>query len=157
MSTNIYRFCTNGMVLTLLCLFVDIAVTQEGLSFDATIKGQVLDTTPEQNPIPDVTVSIVGSDGVEYTVQTNDKGEYMRTGLPAGRYMISYSKDGYGNRVGKTKLVATGGEIFDRIKMQKKENIVTFFMNNPFGWILLVGAFVVMIIVFVLLFLLMRN
>ena len=31
-----YRFYTTGIVLTLLCLFVDIAVTQESLSFDAT-------------------------------------------------------------------------------------------------------------------------
>ncbi|MXV78899.1 carboxypeptidase regulatory-like domain-containing protein [Candidatus Poribacteria bacterium] len=152
-----YRFGKPKIVLTLLFLFVAIAAAQEGLSFDATIKGQVLDTTPEQNPIPDVTVSIVGTDGETYVVYTNNKGEYIRTGLHAGRYTISYSKDGYGNRVGKTKLVAAGGEIFDRVKMRKKENILTFLMKNPFGWILFVGAAVVMIIVFILLFLSLRN
>ena len=157
MNTNIYRFYTPWIVLTLLCLFVYIAVAQECLSFDATIKGEVLEATPERNPIPGVTVSIVGTDGAEYTAQTNDKGEFMRTGLPAGRYIISYSKDGYGDRTGKTKLVAAGGEIFDRVKMRKKENILTFLMKNPFGWILFVGAAVVMIIVFILLFLSLRN
>ncbi len=152
-----YRFCTPIIVLTLLCLFVDRAVAQEDLNFGGTIRGAVIEATieatQEQIPIPGVTVTIVGTDGVSYTVQTNDKGEFMRTGLPAGRYTISYSKDGYGDRVGKTKLVAEGGEIFDRIKMRKKDTIVTFFMKNPFGWSLFLGAVVVMTVVFILLFL----
>ena len=34
----------------------------------------------------------------------------------------------------KTKLVVEGGEIFDKIKMRKKDTIVDFLMKNPFGW-----------------------
>lgn len=95
----------------------------------ATIKGEVLDITPEQNPIFGVKVTAVGPAGKEYTTQTNKKGEYEIKGLPAGRYTISYSKAGYGDRVGKTKLVVEGGEIFDRIKMQKHENILTLYTD----------------------------
>lgn len=153
-----HRYLMNGIILTLLSLFVNIAVAQEDLTFhQATIKGEVLEATPEPKPIPGVTVSIVGTDGKVYTAQTNDKGEYIRTGLPAGRYTISLSKDGYGDRVGKSIVVAAGGELFQRYKMRKKDTILTFFMKNPFGWILFVGAAVVMIIVFFLLFLEMRN
>ena len=147
-----YRFGKPKIVLTLLCLFVYIAIAQEGLSFDATIKGQVLDTTPEQKPIPDVTVSIVGSDGSTYVVYTNDKGEYMRTGLPAGRYTISLSKDGYGDRVGQSIVVAASGELFQIYKMRKKDTILTFLKKIPLSWILFAGAVIVMIIVFILLF-----
>ena len=100
---------------------------------DATIKGEVIDTTADQNPIPEVTVSIVGSDGQEFTATTDKDGKYEKTGLQAGRYTISYSKVGYGDRVGKTKLVAAGGEIFDRIKMREKDNIYTFF--RKFGFV----------------------
>ena len=72
-----------------------------------TIKGEVIDITPEQNPIEGVTVKIVNSaDGQEYIVTTDKDGFYEKTGLPAGRYMISVSKAGYGDRVGKSKVVA---------------------------------------------------
>ena len=149
-----YRFYTPIIVLTLLCLFVDRAVTQEDLNFGGTIRGAVIEATieatQEQKPIPGVTVTIVGTDGVAYTVQTNDKGEYRRTGLPAGRYTLSYSKDGYGDRVGKSKPLMAGGEIFERIKMRKQKN---FFMHYPQGWIFLIVAAVVMTVVFILLFL----
>ncbi|MYB63184.1 carboxypeptidase regulatory-like domain-containing protein [Candidatus Poribacteria bacterium] len=94
-----------------------------------TIKGEVLDTTPEQNPIFGVKVLVVDTAGNEYTTRTNKKGEYEIKGLPGGRYTISYTKDGYGDRVGKTKLLAEGGEIFDRIKMHKQENILTLFAD----------------------------
>ncbi len=147
-----YRFGKPKIVLTLLCLFVYIAIAQEGLSFDATIKGQVLEATPEQIPIPDVIVSIVGSEDPTYVVYTNDKGEYTRTGLPAGRYTISLSKDGYGDRVGQSIVVAAGGEFFQIYKMRKKDTILTFLKKIPLSWILFAGAVIVMIIVFILLF-----
>ena len=152
-----YRFCIIGIILTLLCLFVDIAAAQEELRFQATIKGVVLEATPEQIPIPDVTVSIVHSDGKTYVVYTNDKGEYIRSGLPAGRYMISLKKNGYGDRVGKSIVVAAGGELFQSYKMRKKDNILTFLMKIPPSWILFAGAVIVMIIVFILLFPRMRD
>ena len=94
-----------------------------------TIKGEVIDTTPEQNPIFGVKVVAIDTVGKEYTTRTNKKGEYEITGLPGGRYTMSFSKDGYGDRVGRTKLLAEGGEIFDRIKMRKQENILTLFTD----------------------------
>lgn len=148
------RFCTPIIVLTLLCLLVDRAVAQEDINFGGTIRGAVIEATieatQEQKPIPGVTVTIVGTDGVTYTVQTNDKGEYRRTGLPAGRYTLSYSKDGYGDRVGRPRPLMAGGEIFERIKMRKLKN---FFMHYPQGWIFLIVAAVAMTVAFILLFL----
>lgn len=103
----------------------DIAVVNNG----ATIKGKVIDITPEQNPIFGVKVLAVDAAGKEYTTRTNEKGEYEITGLPAGRYTMSFSKAGYGDRVGKSKLVAEGGEIYDRIKMRKQENVFPLFID----------------------------
>ena len=142
-----------ALTLMILCvgIFTDI-LTAEGKE-SGTIRGVVLDTTPEQNPIFDVKILAVDATGQEYTTQTNRKGEYEIKVLLAGRYTLSYSKDGYGDRVGKTKLLAEGGEVFDRILMRKKDNIGTFFMKYPFGWTLLLGAAVVMTVVFILLFL----
>ena len=111
----------------------DSTSVDETLGGDATIKGEVIDTTADQNPIEGVTVSIVGSDGQEVLATTDKDGKYEKTGFEAGRYTISYTKDGYGKRVGKTKLVAVGGEIFDRIKMREKDNIYTFF--RKFGFV----------------------
>ncbi len=107
---------------------------EEPMGGGATIKGEVIDTSTEQKPIEDVTVTITNSsDGQEHMVKTNQDGQYEKTGLPAGRYTISVAKDGYGNRVGKSKVVAEGGEIFDRIKMREKDNIYTFF--RKFGFV----------------------
>lgn len=116
-----------ALTMMILCfgIFTDSITAEDKDESTATIKGEVLDITPEQNPIFGVKVTAVGPAGKEYTTQTNKKGEYEIKGLPAGRYRISYSKDGYGDRVGKTKLVVEGGEIFDRIKMQKHENVLT--------------------------------
>ncbi len=100
----------------------------------ATIKGEIIDTSTEQKPIDGVSVKIVNSgDGTEYTITTDKDGFYEQTGLPAGRYTISVSKEGYGDRIGKSKVVAAGGEIFDRIKMREKDNIISFF--KKFGFV----------------------
>ncbi len=122
-----------ALILMILCFGIfttnltaeDIAV----VSNKATIKGKVIDITPEQNPIFGVKVTAVDAAGKEYTTRTNKKGEYEITELPPGRYTISYSKAGYGDRVGKTKLVAAGGEIYDRIKMRKHENVLTLYTD----------------------------
>ena len=112
------------------------ADTQEvdSMGDNATIKGEVIDTSTEQNPIEGVTVTIVSSaDDQRFTVTTDKDGQYEKTGLPAGRYTISVTKEGYGDRVGKSKVVAAGGEIFDRIKMRERDNIYTFF--KKFGFV----------------------
>ncbi|MCY4400963.1 MAG: carboxypeptidase-like regulatory domain-containing protein [Candidatus Poribacteria bacterium] len=106
----------------------------------ATIRGEIVDTTPEENPIEGVTVKIVNStNGKEYTVTTDKDGLYKKTGLHGGRYIISAHKKGFGERIGKSKVVVYGGEIFDRIKMRKKDNIFILFMGQVFTWQLVVG------------------
>ena len=99
------------------------------MSSGATLRGDVVDTSPQMNPIPEATVRIVGTDGQEYETTTDDAGSYEQTGLPKGRYSISVYKEGYGERVGKSKVVSEGGEGYDRIKMRKKDTIVSFFQK----------------------------
>ena len=99
----------------------------------ATIRGEVIDTSAEQNPIEGVSVKIVDAgSGQEYLVTTDDQGAYEKSGLPAGRYTISTAKEGYGDRIGKSKVVSADGELFQRIKMSEKDNIISFFMKFGF-------------------------
>ena len=130
----------------IICVSISISIpTAYGQDADfmgggATIRGEVIEATPEQKPIKGVTVTIVNSfTGETYTVTTGKGGAYEKTGLPAGRYTIAVHKEGYGDRVGKSKVVGAGGEIFDRIKMRKKDNIITFFQKHFFTWQLVVG------------------
>ncbi len=103
----------------------------EILSDGAKISGHVFDSSAEKNPIEGVTVTIVRSvDEKTYTVTTDNKGAYEKTNLKAGRYFMNYAKDGYGERFGKSKVVAAGGEIYDRIIMRKKENIISFLRST---------------------------
>ena len=111
----------------------DATIVDETMEEAATITGTVIDTTADQNPIGGVTVTIVGSDGKKFTAETDKDGLYRKTGIPAGRYTISYTKDGYADRVGKTKVVSAGRELQDRIKMREKDNIYTFF--RKFGFV----------------------
>ncbi len=99
----------------------------------ATVKGEIIDTSANQNPIQDVTVKIVeaGSEQ-EYITTTDETGSFEQSGLPPGRYTVSVAKEGYGDRVGRSKVVAAGGEIFERIKMREKDNIISFFMKFGF-------------------------
>ncbi len=119
------RVCFTVLILLFTSIFVTITSAQKKANSEATIKGEVIDTSLEQNPISKVKVKVVNAaQDKEYQTHTNKDGEYEITGLPAGRYTVSLSKDGYGDRVGKPKVLAKGGEIFDRFKMQKKGNIL---------------------------------
>ncbi len=130
------------LVILCLCMFVSVVHVQ-----GATIKGEVIEATPEQRPIAGVTVKIVNvATEEEFTVTTNKDGFYEKKGLPAGRYIISVSKNGYGDRVGKSKVVAAGGEIFDRIKMRKIENIFTF-LFDLYGYFI-IGVMIAFILIF---------
>lgn len=116
-----YRF----MLIVIVCIGLSayIAFAEENVVNGVTIQGEVIEAIAEQKPIENVEVKIVSStDKKEWTVKTDAKGKYELIGLPAGRYTISVSKKGYQPRVGKSKVVAPGGEIFDRIKMIKKDN-----------------------------------
>ena len=125
-----------------ICMFVG-AVNAQG----ATIKGEVIDASHEQIPIVDASVKIVNAvNGKEHTVTTDINGFYEKKGLPAGRYTISVYKRGYGDRIGRSKVVAAGGETFDRIKMRKQENIFTY-LFDIYGFFIL-GVIIAFILIF---------
>jgi hypothetical protein len=114
--------------------FVLIIVACVGMSLGSvfaqnggTVRGQITDLTPTQDPIEGVEVKIVAQDGnKEYTTTTDAKGEYKHAGLSPGRYLISISKDGYDARVGKPVTVVEGGDHFVPLKMSKKGRIELF-------------------------------
>ena len=91
-----------------------------------TVEGKITDTSNQQNPIKGVQVKIVGTDGTEYKATTDENGDYERMGIPAGRYLISIHKEGYGDRIGKPVTVVNGGKHFVPLKMTQKSNIATF-------------------------------
>ncbi len=91
-----------------------------------TVRGQIVDTSPAQNPIEGVQVKIVDIEGTEYEATSDENGDYERKGLPAGRYLISIYKEGYGDRLGKPITVVNGGDHYMPLKMTEKSNITTF-------------------------------
>ena len=112
----------------------DTEVLDDTIGTGATIRGDIIDTSTDQNPIQDATVEITrNSDGQQFEAITNEEGAYEQIGIPPGRYTISVFKEGYGNRVGKSKVVAEGQEVYERIKMREKDTIVSFF--KKFGFV----------------------
>jgi hypothetical protein len=109
-------------------MFTDVVFAQEDATSGGTLRGQITDITLRQNPIEGVEVKIVTQDGdKEWTTKTNADGNYKHAGLPAGRYLISISKDGYNRSVGKPVTVVDGGDHFVPLKMAQKGNIEPFF------------------------------
>ena len=97
-----------------------------------TLRGQITDLTPAQNPIEGVEVKIVAQDGgQEFITKTDADGNYEHAGLPTGRYMISISKDGYGERDGKPVTIVDGGDHFVPLKMRPKGKIEPPFAVPP--------------------------
>ncbi len=113
------------MIATMLIVFSTVALAQDAST--GTVRGNVVDTTTAQTPISDVRVVVVGTDGTEHETTTDDVGEYSKSGLPPGRYLLSIYKDGYGDRTGKPVTVVAGGDHYVPLKMTKKDTIVTFF------------------------------
>ena len=97
-----------------------------------TVRGQIVDTTTAQSPIEGVEVKIVAQSGEEFEALTDANGDYERSGVPAGRYLISIYREGYGDRLGKPVTVVNGGDHFVPLKKTKKDNIVTFFQKFGF-------------------------
>ena len=91
-----------------------------------TVEGKITDTGSQQNPIEGVQVKIVDINGTEYEATTDENGDYERTDLPAGRYLISIYKEGYGDRLGKPVTVVNGGKHYVPLKMTQKSNIASF-------------------------------
>jgi len=110
----------------------------DGISADVTggggtVRGTIVDTSTQSNAIADVRVVLVSHEGTEYETTTDSSGEFEKSGLPSGRYLISVYRDGYGDRVGKPVTVIAGGDHYIAIKMTKKDNIVSFF--RKFGFV----------------------
>ena len=116
----------NFLLISVICV-----VTFEGLSFaqdnpanGGTLRGTITDTTPAQNPIEGVDVKIYDRNGVHnFSVKTDTNGEYKRSGIPAGRYLISIFKRGYVNRLGKPVTIVDGGDHFFPLRMVKKDDV----------------------------------
>ena len=132
------------------CVFMSTSITlaQDDLTQQGgTIRGQIVDTTEGQNPIEGVEVRIVGTGGEEYITTTDANGDYEKSGIPAGRYLISIYRDGYGDRLGKAVTVVDGGDHYVPLKMMKKDNIVDFFQNPvPMYWVLILCVIIVILI-----------
>ena len=103
-----------------------IVFAQGELAKGGTVRGQIVDTSSKQNPIEGVEVKIVNVEGKEFTTTTDANGDYVRPGLPAGRYLISIYKDGYGDRLGKPVTIVNGGDHFIPLKMTQMSGIANF-------------------------------
>ena len=121
-------------------------------------------------PIGGVTVVLVAQDGTEYTATTDNNGDYEHTGIPAGRYLISFYRDGYSagsriyissfghpgrdksavyddNGVAKSITVANGGDHSISLRMMKQNTIMDFFLSPvPMFWVLILCAIIVLLI-----------
>ncbi len=134
----------------LVCVLASIAIVfaQDDFSQQGgTVRGQIVDTTETQTPIEGVEVRIVGTSGEEYITTTDANGEYEKSGIPAGRYLISIYKDGYGDRLGKPVTVVNGGDHYVPLKMTKKDTILDFFQSSvPMYWVLILCVVIVVLI-----------
>jgi tetratricopeptide (TPR) repeat protein len=85
------------IVVVALALF--LSTGWQATHLQSSVRGQVVDE--EGKPIPDVNVELQflggGSDAPKQTFKskTNNRGYYMRVGLPEGRYKIVFDKAGY--------------------------------------------------------------
>lgn len=129
------RLSLSLMLIACVGMFSGISFAQDAeiSTSGGTVRGEIVDTTTAQTPIADVRVEIRGTgEGREYSATTDQSGSYEHSGIPAGRYLISIYKEGYGDRTGKPVTVVNGGDHFVPLKMTKKDNIVSFFQKFGF-------------------------
>lgn len=112
------------VLITVVCVSitsVGIIFAQDDAAKGGTVRGKITDTTAAQNPIEGVKVEIVAQDGSkEFTAKTDADGNYERSGLPEGRYLINIYRRDYVGRIGKPVTVVNGGDHFVRLRMSKK-------------------------------------
>ena len=149
---NLALICVVYLVLSVDIVFAQNDSLRRGTIDDltqlgGTIRGQIVDTTEMQNPIEGVDVRIVGTSGEEYIATTDANGDYKHSDIPAGRYLISIFKNGYGDRVGKAVTVVNGGDHYVPLKMTKKDTIVDFLESPvPMYWGLILCVIIVILI-----------
>ena len=104
------------------------------------IRGTIVDTSPNRNPVGGVTVSYVGT-GVDNrgdVISDATTGEYEITGLKPGQYVMSSHKAGYADRSELPATVVSGNDTVVEIKMRKKDTPITYFQKmGIMGWPLL--------------------
>ncbi len=99
-----------------------------------TIRGSVVNSEKSQSPISGVRAVAVDTSGKEYETTTDAAGEYTKSGLPPGRYLLSIYKPGFKERVGRPVTVLAGGDHFVPLKMTPKETLMSFSakMGHPY-------------------------
>ena len=112
------------MLIAVACvgMFIGIVFAQDDPADGGTIRGTITDLTQGQKPIEGVEVKIVAQDGTEYTTKTDANGDYKKSGIPAGSYLMSTHKEGYNERTGKRVIIVKGGDHYVPLKMSKKGN-----------------------------------
>ena len=104
-----------------------------------TVRGHISTASTAQLPIEGVRVVIVSAGGgTEFETTSDNTGEFKKSGIPPGRYLLSIYKDGYGDRTGRPITVVAGREHYISLKMTKKE--------PPWLLILCLGVAAVLII-----------
>jgi len=76
-----------SLTLTLaLLVFASLSFAQD--STTGIVRGQVLDTTSQRNPVAGVEVIIVGTSGNEERATTDEAGSYRMENVQPGRYCL---------------------------------------------------------------------
>jgi biopolymer transport protein ExbB len=115
------------------------------------IRGTIVDTSPNRNPVGGVTVSYVGSGADNRGEVTSDAitGEYEVTGLRPGQYVVATNKTGYADRTEIPATVVAGNDTVVEVKMRKKDTPVTYFQKMGWvGWPLLICS--IMMLTFII-------
>ena len=120
--------------------FAQDEMTADTTEGGGTLRGTIVDTTPKENPISDVQVKIGATDGTIIEAISDSSGEWVATNIPPGRYLVSIYRQGYGSREGKRVTVLPGGDQELRLKMTKKDTIITVFQTlGPHFWTFALG------------------
>ncbi|MBI1930321.1 MotA/TolQ/ExbB proton channel family protein [Candidatus Poribacteria bacterium] len=119
-------------------------------STTGTVRGNIMDTEKAQTPVPGVRVVIVDTNGREYEATTDTNGDYEKSGLPSGRYLMSIYKQGYNDRVGRPVTVIAGGDHFVTIKMTRKENLMSFSRKMGHAYTVVFSIISVIMLTFVI-------
>ena len=81
-------------------------------------------------PLEGVRVAVASTDGVKHETLTDSKGEFNIAGLAPGRYLMSFTKEGYERRADKPITVTAGGVQYIS-RMMSKKGPMAIDMVNP--------------------------